>query len=57
MSGTELFALKKSMEIEGNGVATLLQSAEKSAEQAQMAGQNVSGAGVTGVGQKVDVKA
>lgn len=51
--GPELYAMKKAMDIQSEGVMKLLESAQAP----QAASLQSSGASVTGIGQNLDIKA
>lgn len=52
-SGAALYAMKKAMEVEGQGILKVLESAQ--APDSSSLGS--SGASVTGIGQKLDIRA
>lgn len=47
--GPELYAMKKSMEVQGQGIMKVLESASTT--------PSVSGSNLTGLGQNLDIKA
>jgi len=50
--GPEIYAMKKAMEIQGEGVMKLLESADASSSS-----NTVSGSALTGIGQTLDIRA
>lgn len=51
--GPELYAMKKAMDVEAQGIMKVLESAQAPAD----ASMQSSGASLTGVGQNLDIKA
>ncbi|WP_295051440.1 hypothetical protein [Sulfuricurvum sp.] len=47
-TGVEIYAMKKAMEVQGQGIMKVLESAIPSSD--------LSGSGLTGLGQKLDIK-
>jgi len=51
--GPELYAMKKAVEVQGQGIMKVLESISPASSQSNTA----SGADLTGLGQKLDIKA
>ncbi|MEW5832757.1 MAG: hypothetical protein AB1763_07970 [Campylobacterota bacterium] len=54
-AGAGLYALKIAVEVEGNNILTVLQSAEQTALKTEE--NKMSGAALTGIGQNIDIQA